>query len=93
LDALAASGMLFTQFYAHASCSPTRAMLLSGTDNHNAGIGMMNPTNNEFRGGYDALLRRDVAALPEVLGAVGYTTIMAGKWHLGEEEGYRPHER
>jgi len=39
LDTLAESGLMFTRFYANASCSPTRAMLLSGTDNHVAGVG------------------------------------------------------
>jgi arylsulfatase len=37
LDALAAGGMMLTQFYANQSCSPTRAMLMSGTDAHVAG--------------------------------------------------------
>ena len=39
LDALAKAGMLFTDFHTSASCSPTRSMLLSGTDNHLAGVG------------------------------------------------------
>ncbi len=40
LDALAQDGVRFTQFYTHASCSPTRSMLLSGTDTHVNGLGM-----------------------------------------------------
>ena len=41
LDALAAVGVRFTQFGVSATCSPSRSMLLSGTDNHQAGVGNM----------------------------------------------------
>jgi len=41
LDALAEEGVRFTQFYTHASCSPTRSMLLSGVDTHVNGLGNM----------------------------------------------------
>ena len=41
LDALAMEGVRFTQFYTHASCSPTRSMLLSGVDTHLNGLGNM----------------------------------------------------
>jgi arylsulfatase A-like enzyme len=39
IDRLAASGIRFTDFHAAAACSPTRAMLLTGTDHHIAGLG------------------------------------------------------
>ena len=41
IDALAQEGVRFTQFYTHASCSPTRSMLLSGVDTHLNGLGNM----------------------------------------------------
>ena len=41
LDALAAEGVKFTNFHVSVSCSPTRSMLLTGTDNHIAGLGNM----------------------------------------------------
>ena len=41
LDALAREGVRFSQFYTHASCSPTRSMLLSGVDTHLNGLGNM----------------------------------------------------
>ncbi|MHC4070954.1 MAG: sulfatase-like hydrolase/transferase, partial [Planctomycetota bacterium] len=41
LDALARQGVTFTDFHVSVSCSPTRSMLLSGTDNHIAGLGNM----------------------------------------------------
>ncbi|NWF57371.1 MAG: sulfatase-like hydrolase/transferase, partial [Syntrophaceae bacterium] len=41
LDSLAGNGVRFTNFYTHASCSPTRSMLLSGVDTHLNGLGNM----------------------------------------------------
>ena len=41
IDSLALHGQIFTNFYTAAACSPSRAMLLSGTDNHIAGFGDM----------------------------------------------------
>ena len=41
IDALANDGVRFTNFYTHASCSPTRSMLLSGVDTHLSGLGNM----------------------------------------------------
>ena len=41
LDSLAQEGLRFTDYHTAAACSPTRSMLMSGTDNHLAGIGVM----------------------------------------------------
>src|SRR5205809_3762746 len=41
LDALAASGLRFTQFYNCARCCPTRASLMTGLYPHQVGVGDM----------------------------------------------------
>ena len=41
LDSLAQEGVRFANFYTHASCSPTRSVLLTGVDTHRNGLGNM----------------------------------------------------
>ncbi|HEY8397529.1 MAG TPA: arylsulfatase [Flavihumibacter sp.] len=80
LDKLAANGVRFTQFYNTSRCCPTRASLLSGVYNHQAGIGEMTTDRNEP--GYRGFLSKDVVTLAEVLKESGYSTGMSGKWHV-----------
>lgn len=96
LDTLANEGLRFTNFHVLPSCSPTRSVLMSGMDNHQAGLGTMGELKTpEMEGhpGYAGYLNFEVAALPEVLKANGYHTYMAGKWHLGHKEETSPHAR
>ena len=96
LDSLATEGLRLSNFHVLPSCSPTRSVLLSGMDNHRAGLGTMGELKTpEMEGypGYAGHLNFEVAALPEVLRAGGYRTYMAGKWHLGHEEETSPHAR
>jgi arylsulfatase A-like enzyme len=96
LDALANHGLRLTGFHSAPTCSPTRSMLLSGTDSHTAGLGTMAELiapNQKGQPGYEGYLRPDVATLADRLGAGGYRTIMSGKWHLGVTPEQDPSKR
>ncbi len=96
LDRLALSGVRLTGFHTAPTCSPTRSMLLSGTDNHKAGLGTMaemQAPNQIGKPGHEGYLRTDIAALPELLAAGGYRTLFSGKWHLGLTPAQDPHAR
>ncbi len=80
LDYLAANGLRFKKFYNTSRCCPSRAALLTGLYNHNAGIGEMTADRNI--GGYRGALGKDAVTLAEVLKDAGYRTAMSGKWHV-----------
>lgn len=93
LDALAADGLRFRQFYTNAKCSPTRASLLTGLYPHEAGMGDLASGAPREPGPYQGYLPATSVTLAEVLRAAGYRTYMAGKWHVGDLPAHWPHSR
>ena len=80
IDKLAANGLRFTQFYNSARCCPTRASILTGLYPHQAGVGHMNVDLGIPA--YQGYLNDRCVTIAEALKPAGYSTYMAGKWHL-----------
>jgi arylsulfatase len=80
LDGLAAGGVRFTQFYNTARCCPTRASLMTGLYQHQAGVGHM--MNDRGYDSYRGDLNNRCVTIAEVLKTAGYSTYMSGKWHV-----------
>ncbi len=80
LDQLADTGVRFSQFYNTARCCPSRASLLTGLYQHQAGIGFM--TYADWGEGYEGTLNEKCVTLGEAMQQAGYTTFVSGKWHV-----------
>jgi arylsulfatase/uncharacterized sulfatase len=93
IDRLAKQGTLFLNYHTSPLCSPSRAMLLTGVDNHRTGhatIEEVLPPELRGRPGYTLRLEPGVLTLADRLKAAGYRTLMSGKWHLGRGQGDLP---
>lgn len=93
IDALAAEGAMFRRHYSSPLCSPSRAMLLTGMDNHMTGIATIPevlPKGQVGKPGYTMHLEPGILTLADRLKSAGYRTLMTGKWHLGSGQGDLP---
>jgi len=93
IDRLARSGAMFTAYHTSPLCSPSRAMLLTGVDNHRAGVATIEeilPPSQKGKPGYGLQFAPGVWTIARRLKADGYRTLMVGKWHLGHENGALP---
>ncbi len=95
LDGLAERGVRMSNFHVSPICSPTRAMLLTGSDSHEVGLGnlveLVTP-EQEGQPGYEGYLNDRAVTVAERLQDDGYWTVMAGKWRLGLTEPHSPAE-
>jgi|TARA_B110000438_G_scaffold180294_1_gene172301 arylsulfatase A-like enzyme len=88
IDALAKSGMKFTDFHSNGPvCSPTRAALLTGRYQQRSGIEHVFPSKGPMR---EAGLALEQTTIAEVLKEHGYATALFGKWHLGNNVEFNP---
>lgn len=90
LDKLAAEGLRFTHFYNTSRSCPTRASLLTGLYQHQAGIGRM--TFDDNQPGYRGTMTHNGVTIAEALKENGYQTAWVGKWHIAETP-LRPDQR
>ena len=80
MDALAKTGLRYTQFHSTALCSPTRAALITGRNHHSVGFGVIGELSTGYPG-YDSIIGPNSATVGEILKENGYSTSWFGKNH------------
>ncbi len=95
LDKLAQEGVLCTQFYNASRCCPTRASLMTGLYPHQAGMGHMSfgltlqPEGKHIES-YQGYPPENTPTIADILGGNGYSTMISGKWHIGDNPEHYP---
>jgi len=87
IDALAEDGVIFSRYYSSPFCGPSRAMLMTGMDNHQVGMGTLVETVTEemqSHPGYSMRWDADQTTIASLLSNAGYRTYVTGKWGIGE---------
>lgn len=88
IDKLAATGVRFTQAYAHTVCCPARAALLTGRHPQRGGV--VHWTQGDMNAAKGINMALEEVTLAEALKPAGYRTALFGKWHLGAHRDYGP---
>lgn len=86
IDALAEQGTKFSRYYSSPFCGPSRAMLMTGLDNHQTGMGTLTETvtpEQSVLPGYSMVWDKDQATIATHLAGAGYQTYVSGKWGIG----------
>ncbi|HLO45735.1 MAG TPA: arylsulfatase [Leadbetterella sp.] len=91
LDKLARQGLRLREFYNNSICAPTRASLLTGQYQHKAGVGYFDV--NLGLPAYQGFLNKESLTLGEVFRSGGYSTLLSGKWHVGDDSLSWPKQR
>ena len=85
IDKFAAESIRFNNFYVSPVCAPTRSSLMTGRYSLRTGI------RDTYNGG--AIMSSNEVTIAEMLKQVDYKNGIFGKWHLGDQEDTRPHQR
>jgi arylsulfatase A-like enzyme len=80
LEMLAAQGVRYDRFHTTAICSPTRASLLTGRNQHQVGFGNLQDLAAGFPA-YNSVWKKETASIARILKDNGYSTAAFGKWH------------